>query len=312
MSGVEALPAIGIQPSSGRRGRLARRKARIAVALMAPAMLLLLAFLLLPLASVIGLSLTDYQLGAPEIAFVGWTNYRELAADPVFWTSLGNTLLYAAVVVPASFALGLGTAVLIQSGTGLRGFYRAACFLPVMASLIATAMVWEFMLHPSFGLVNHVLRSVGLEGHNWLHDSATALPVLMVIGIWQQFGFCMVLFLSGLVSIPRSLYEAASMDGAAFGWSRFRLVTWPMLGPVALFVAVISAIRAFQVFDTVHALTGGGPGKATEVMLQTIYAEGFEFFRTGRAAAITVVFIILVLGVSLVKQHILEKRVHYA
>lgn len=311
MSGV-ALPALPAARRTPRAGRLARRRARIAVLLLAPAMLLLFGLLLLPLASVFGLSVTDYQLGAEEIAFIGLDNFRDLWADHEFWASLGNTLLYAAVVVPASFGLGLAAALLLQAGTGFASFYRAACFLPVMASLVAMAMVWEFMLHPSFGLVNQVMRGLGFEGHNWLTSRATALPVLMVIGIWQQFGFCMILFLAGLASIPRQLYEAASLDGAPSGWARFRLVTWPMLGPVALFVGVISAIRAFQLFETVHALTRGGPGKATEVMLYTIHAEGFEFFRTGRAAAVTVVFIALVFGVSLIKTHVLEKRVHYS
>src|SRR5262249_13557600 len=122
--------------------------------------------------------------------------------------------------------------------------------------------VWEFMLHPIFGLVNAMLKSLGFAPQNWLQDGSLALPALAIIGVWQQFGFNMVLFLAGVVSIPKYLYEAAAVDGVPNAWERFRLVTWPMLGPVTLFVIVISAIRSFQVFDTVHALTKGGPNKA--------------------------------------------------
>src|SRR5262249_5516795 len=137
------------------------------------------------------------------------------------------------------------------------------------------------------------------------------LPTLAIIGVWQQFGFNMVLFLAGVVSIPKYLYEAAAVDGVPNAWERFRLVIWPMLGPVTLFVIVISAIRSFQVFDTVHALTKGGPNKATEVLLYSMYAEGFEFFRTGYAAAIAVIFVILVLALTLLKTSIIERRIHY-
>lgn len=157
------------------------------------------------------------------------------------------------------------------------------------------------MLHPSFGIVNTALKAIGLAPHNWLKDGDIALYVLAVIGIWQSFGFNMVLFMAGLSAIPRDLYDAAEIDGAPNAWARFSLITWPLLAPVTVFVSITAMIRSFQVFDTVHALTQGGPSKSTEVLLYTIYAEGFEFFRSGRAAAITVVFIALVVAVSLMR-----------
>jgi len=292
--------------------RCAVKRTLSAYALSIPAIVLMVIMLIAPLVSVFILALTDYQLGAPTFEFIGLRNFKALLGDSVFWTSLGNTLLYAALVVPGSVTLGLGAALLIESGVGLREFYRAVFFLPVMATLIAMAIVWEFMLHPTFGIVNLTLVSLGLRPQNWLQDGQLALPALAVIGVWQQFGFNMMLFLAGLVTIPKPLYEAAALDGVPNAWERFRLVTWPMLGPVTLFVVVISAIRALQVFDTVQALTKGGPNKATEVLLYTMYAEGFEFFRTGYASAVAVVFIVLVLGLTLAKTFILEKRVHYA
>lgn len=275
-----------------------------AIALVAPAAILMLIMLLGPLAAVFALSFTDYQLGAPALSWIGLTNYREMFADKVFWISLKNTLTYVAIVVPGAVGLGLGIALLIQSGTGLRTWYRTIYFLPVMATLIAMAIAWEFMLHPQFGLVNGLLRGVGLQGYSWLQDRDTALYSLCAIGIWQAVGFNMVLFLAGLVSIPRQLYDAAEIDGAAGAWARFRLVTWPMLRPVTAFVVVISGIRSFQVFDTVHILTKGGPSKSSEVLIYTMYTEGFEFFRSGYGAALTVVFLAFVLLLTLVQSRL--------
>lgn len=279
--------------------------------LVAPAFLAMLLLLLGPVLAVMLLSFTDYQLGAKGLSFVGIDNFRELAGERVFWKSLGNTLVYVAVVVPSAVLLGLGVALLIEAGATWRAFYRAVYFVPVMATLIAMAIAWEFMLHPQFGLVNLILKAVGLPAQNWLNDPALALPVLACIGIWQAFGFNMVLFLAGIVSIPKHLYEAAEMDGAAGAWSRFWLVTWPMLGPVTMFVVIITAIRSFQVFDTVHALTKGGPVKSTEVLLYTMYAEGFEFLRSGYAAAVAVVFLLFVLALTILKTRLIDRKVHY-
>nr|WP_275188627.1 sugar ABC transporter permease [Bradyrhizobium sp. CSA112] len=306
---VAAAPRMRVRIFA--RSRTAGRS-RAAYALAAPALILMLMMLLGPLAGVIALSLTDYQLGAPSFSWIGLSNYQEMFADRVFWISLKNTLTYVAIVVPGAVALGLGVALLIQSGTGLRSLYRTVYFLPVMATLIAMAIVWEFMLHPQFGLVNGLLRAAGLQGHSWLQDRDTALYSLCVIGIWQATGFNMVLFLAGLVSIPKHLYDAAEIDGAESAWARFRLVTWPMLAPVTLFVVAISAIRSFQVFDTVQVLTKGGPSKSSEVLIYTMYTEGFEFFRSGYGAAVTVVFLGFVLSLTLLKSVLGRREVHYA
>lgn len=308
---AEAVLALAAPPLAP-----ARRVARLwqgltAYALCAPAVTLMLVLLIGPMLAVLVLSLTDYQLGARSLSFIGLDNYAEMFADRVFWRSLTNTLIYVAIVVPGSVVLGLGIALLIEAGSSGKAFYRAVFFLPVMATLIAMAIVWEFMLHPQFGLVNLLLKTVGLTPRNWLSDGGLALYVLAAIGIWQAVGFNMVLFMAGIVSIPRHLYDAAEMDGVGSAWSRFWLVTWPMLGPVTLFVVVITSIRSFQVFDTVHVLTKGGPNKATEVLLYTMYAEGFEFFRSGYAAAVTVVFLAFVLTLTVVKLRFLDSKVHY-
>lgn len=277
-----------------------------------PALALIVLFLIGPLTCIVLLSLTDYQLGAATLRFVGLRNYTEMFADPVFRKSLTNTLLYVAIVVPGSVLLGLGAALLIEADRSLRAFYRAVYFLPVMATLIAMSIVWELMLHPQFGVVNQLLKSVGLGRYDWLQNQSLVLFTLCGIGIWQSLGFNMVLFMAGLTSIPQDLYEAAAVDGANTSLDRFRLVTWPMLGPVTLFVIVITAIRSFQLFDTVQVLTKGGPNKASEVLLYTMYSEGFEYFRSGYASAVTVVFLLFVLALSAFKVFVLDKRVHYA
>lgn len=276
-----------------------------------PALVLMLVFLIGPLLVVIGLSLTNYQLGASSLRFVGLGNYAEMLADRTFRKSLTNTLIYVGIVVPSSVLLGLGAALLIEADRSLRTFYRAVYFLPVMATLIAMAIVWEFMLHPQFGVVNLMLSAVGLKGQNWLQDQSLVLFTFCAIGIWQSVGFNMVLFMAGLTAIPSDLYEAASVDGVNNGLDRFRIVTWPMLGPVTLFVIVITSIRSFQVFDTVEVLTKGGPNKASEVLLYTMYTEAFSFFRTGYAASVTVIFLAFVLALSALKVFVLDRRTHY-
>jgi multiple sugar transport system permease protein len=257
------------------------------------------------------LSATDWQFGAKSLRLVCLDNYVALARDRVFWVSLSNTLVYVAVVVPASVLLGLATALLIEASPAGRSWYRAVYFLPVTATLIAMSVVWEFILHPSVGLLNLALEAVGIQGTDWLKNSRTALYSLCGIGIWQALGLNMVLYMAGLTAIPADLYEAAAVDGVASPWERFRRVTWPMLGPTSLFVMVITAIRSFQVFDTVQVLTEGGPNKATEVLLHTMFREGFGFFRTGYASAVTVVFLAFVLGLTLLQARVLERKVHY-
>ncbi len=284
---------------------------RIAGVLISPAVTLFVVLLAGPTVAVFALSLTNWQLGSSTLAFIGIDNYAQLFTDRVFWKSFGNTFLYCLVVVPGSVFLGLGLALLIESLSFGRGFYRAAYFLPVTSTLIAMAVVWEFLLHPTVGLVNLTFEAFGLKGTDWLKNPDTALFTLAGIGIWQSAGLNMVLFMAGLKAIPADLYEAAEIDGAASSWERFRCVTWPMLGPATLFVTVVSGIRSFQVFDTVEVLTKGGPNKATEMLLYTMYTEAFNFFRTGYGAAITVVFLAIVLVLTLLQVRFGEKRTHY-
>lgn len=292
--------------------RQARREAASGYRLAGPAAILLFALVLGPALVVVLLSFTDYRLAAPQLRFLGLGNYAEMVADPLFWTSLRNTCVYVATVVPASVLLGLGVALLIQPRSWLAGFYRVAYFLPVASTVVAMATVWEYLLHPSIGPVNQMLGLLGQPPVNFLGSTATALSSIAAIGIWEMTGFNMVIFIAGLSSIPHDLYFAAAIDGADSPWERFRTVTWPLLGPTTLFVVIITAIRAFRVFDTVALLTQGGPGTSTDVIVYRIYVEAFQYLRIGYASALTVAFLCFVVLLALLQMHLIGRRVHYA
>jgi len=277
-----------------------------------PALLLLIGLLFGPVAAVVLFSLTDWQLGSATFNFVGIANFRTLFADPTFWKALTNTLVYTAIVVPGTVLLGLMVALLIEASPGLRGFYRAAHFLPVMSTMSAMAIVWGTMLHPTIGLVNRALGVVGISGVNWLRDERTALLALALIGIWQGVGFAMVLFVSGLKAVPQQLYDAAAIDGADGILDRLRFVTLPMLGPVTMFVVILTAKRSFEIFDSARVLTQGGPNYASEVLLHRLYTESFDFLRMGYGAALTVVYLAIIVLLTLTQARLLERRVHYS
>lgn len=292
-----------------RRHRLVETVA--AWSLAGPALVLLVVLFFLPVLAVFMIALTDWQFGAGSLSFVGLGNFKEVFSDEGFRTSLVNTLVYVAIVVPGTIVLGLAVALLIESGKSCRAFYRAIHFLPFMATLTAMAIAWEALLHPTIGLVNQTLTSLGLPTANWLRDESTVLPVLAIIGIWQNLGYAMVLFLAGLKSIPQDLYDAADIDGADLWLDRMRTVTLPMLGPVTMFVFIVVALKAFETFDTVQILTQGGPGHASEMLLYTLYRESFDYLRTGYGASVAVVFLLIVAALTLIQARVMDKRVHY-
>ncbi|WP_321897013.1 carbohydrate ABC transporter permease [Burkholderia cepacia] len=306
-------PAIH-QPG-GVHGRTVRSRnlteALSAWTLAGPALILLFVLCFLPVVAVFFIAFTDWQFGADTLSFVGPANFLRIFADEEFRASLTNTVTYVLIVVPGTVILGLAIALLIESGRSLRAFYRAAHFLPFMATLAAMAIAWEALLHPTIGLVNQTLSALGLPTANWLRDESTVLPVLAVIGIWQNLGYAMVLFLAGLKSIPQELYDAADIDGADSWFDRLRTVTLPMLGPVTMFALIVVALRAFETFDAVQILTQGGPGYSSSMLLFTLYRESFEYLQAGYGAAVSVVFLLIVVALALFQTRVMDKRVHY-
>lgn len=298
-------------PAGASRADEARDRVAAGGLLAGPAAFFLAALLFVPSSGVFILSMTDYRFGMPDFGFVGLANYRAMIYDPRVLNALSNTALYVGVVAPVSIALGLVLAALIEAQGSLRGLLRSVFFLPVTATLVAMATAWEILLHPGFGLVNTALAASGFDKHRFLTDPDIALWSLAAIGIWKMVGYNVLLFIAGMSQIPRDLYEAAAIDGAESGWRRFTLVTWPLLGPVTLFVTTITLIRAVSEFETVAVLTSGGPNGATDMMLYTLYEEAFRYFDIGLAAAISVSFLGFVAALSILKVRMFDRRVHY-
>ena len=283
--------------------------------LVGPAALAVVVFIVLPVAVVFVLAFTDYLVGAPTAQWVGLENFERLFGSRLGRNALVNTLLYAAIVIPASLALGLAVALglhgLAHRLPRIAAVLQTVYFLPVAATLVAMAVAWQMLLHPSLGLVNAWLSGLGLAPRQWLTDRGLVLYTLALIGIWQSVGYNMVLFLAGLSAIPATLYDAAAVDGAGYGWSRFWTVTWPMLGPTTLFVLIVTAANAFRVFETVATLTDGGPAFASDTIVYALYREGFVYFKAGYASAITVVFFAMLLVLTAIQLLAIERRVHY-
>lgn len=276
-----------------------------------PAFLILLIFFLLPACVTVFISFTDWQLGGSNFSFVGISNYIELLQNEDFQKSISNTLLLNFFIVPLSFVVSLGLALTITSVSRASGFWQTIYFIPVTSNMVAMAVVWDYLLHPELGFVAQIFLSLGLEPINWLNDRSIVLFTIGFISMWQLIGYYTVLFLAGLLNIPKTLYEAALVDGAATSWDRFINITWPMLSPTSLFVFIITVIKSFQIFDVVKVLTEGGPDKASEIILHTLYQEGFIFFRMGNAASIATIFFAVMLALTLYQMRIFERYVHY-
>lgn len=305
-----------VEDASARRGaRAAKSEAErlqpVAFAFAAPAVVLLLFLMLLPLVTVLVLSTTDYTLASLDLEFVGLDNFRKVFTEAGTVQALVNTALYVGIVVPASVALGLFLAMLVHRRRRSRRVYEIVFFLPVTSTMVAMAVVWQYLLHGRIGPANAILSALGLPRIDFLTNPDVALFALAGIGVWQLAGFTMVLFLAGLTAIPRDIYEAAALDGADSGFDRFWRFTWPLLAPTTLFVVIVTSITAFQVFDTVAVLTQGGPMRSTQVLLYKIYQEGFQYFEIGYASALITIFLAFVLAFSLAQFWLAERRIHY-
>ena len=279
--------------------------------LVAPNLLLLAAFTYWPLIFNLYLSLTEWNMISPDKDFVGLENYRDLAGDPSFWRIFGNTFYFVGIGVAASLVIALGTALLLNQKLRARGFARAVVFAPTILTGSAIAIVWIYVFDPNYGLMRVFLNAAGLVSPRWLSDPSYAMPALLIVYVWKNFGYGVVIYLAGLQSISKELYEAAVVDGAS-PWDRFLAVTLPGLSPITFFLFVTSILGSFQAFDIVAVMTSGGPVDATNTLIYNLYEEGFVAFRAGRAAAIGIVLFVLMLAVTVVQLRAVERRVHYA
>ena len=262
-----------------------------------PGLIYFAIFLILPLLASIYISFTDWDILTPP-KWVGIGNYLELLQNSVIQRSILNTLYYAAVTIPVTIALGLSIALALNRAFWGRTFFRVTYYLPVVISAAATAFLWIWIFQSQVGLLNHLLKSVGLPTQNWLVSPIFAMPVIMWTGIWQSLGWSVVVFLAGLQGIPEMYYEAAKIDGANTR-QIFRHITWPLLAPTTLFVFVIMIIGSLQVFGTVLIMTDGGPLNSTTVIVHQVYINAFQYLRMGYGSAMGIILFLFILALAL-------------
>jgi multiple sugar transport system permease protein len=289
-----------------RRRTLARRRTRTAYAFLLPSGLILALFVLYPMVAALRTSFTNASLFGSS-SWIGLENYRALFADSRFTNALKNTIIYAFFTTVISVALALVVAVALDRRLRGRSFFRAAFFFPFVASLGISSIAWSFLLDPQVGVVSNWLSAVGLSIGNGVRDPHWALPAVILVGIWRNVGFFMVMYLAGLQSIPRELKEAALVDGAT-SWQKFRLLTWPLLSNTTMFVLMVAAIFSFQAFDQIYVMTNGGPYFKSETLVMLIYNTGFQDYRLGYASAISWILVAIVLCLSLVQMAYFSRR----
>lgn len=279
-----------------------RKIAKAGYGFLAPALAAILLFFFLPVLAALLLSFTDfdiYALGNPDhLRFIGLQNYTQLLQNPLFWTALGNTLYFVLVGGPLSVAVSLGAALLINSKlVRFKGLFRTAFFMPVVTTLVAVAVVWRYLFHPNYGFLNYCLGFLGIAPVDWLGDPRWAMPAIILMSVWKNFGYNMIIFIAGLYSIPEQLYEAARIDGAN-GLQQFRYVTLPMLAPTFAFVAIITMIGYFQLFAEPYVMTQGGPSNSTLSIVLMMYEEGFRWWNMGQASAVAFILFVIILAVT--------------
>lgn len=265
----------------------------------APSLLIICIFIVLPIIQSIYYSFFNWRIGAATQEWVGLGNYQALLEDPRFHNALTVTLIFTVISVAVQLVLGFLIASALQTTTWLTKLVRSTFFFPTIVALATIGMVWRFLLDPQIGLVGGLFTTFGLPAPGWLQDPQLALPTIIFVNIWKNVGFTMIIILAGLQAIPPELYEAARIDGA-HGWRLTRHVTLPSLRPTLLFALVILTINAFQVFDLVYVMTGGGPAFATDSLVNMIVREGFTNFKLGYASALSTVlfFIIMIMAVT--------------
>lgn len=279
----------------------------------APALALLAMFVFLPAAAALGLSFTDFDIYAladiRRLRFVGLDNYRRLFGDAEFWMALRNTLYFVAVGGPLSVLVSLAAALLVNHHlTPFKGLFRSLLFLPVVTTLVAVAVVWRYLYQPRYGVLNYLLGGFGIGPVDWLGDPDWAMPAIILMAVWKNFGFNMIVFVAGLQSIPESLYEAASIDGAG-ARQQFFHITLPLLAPTFLFVAVITMFGHFQLFAEPYVMTQGGPSGSTLSIALLMYQQGFRWWNLGYASAIAFVLFGLVLSLTVLAAGLRKLRV---
>jgi multiple sugar transport system permease protein len=291
--------------------RNGRREERRAIVMLAPAVILLALFIFIPAILAFGLAFTNARLISPYPAsFVGLDNFTRLATDPTFFRALLNVAYFAVVVVPIQAGVALVMALLINKQVRGTTFFRTVYFLPVVTSMVVVSLLWLFMYRQD-GLINVIIDRVTfglIEGPDWLNNTATSMPAIILMSVWQGVGFHMIIWLSGLQTISADLYEAADLDGVS-GWQRFRYITWPGLSATRSLILVTITIQALSLFTQISVMTQGGPLDSTTTVVYEAVRAGFAQQETGYASAISLVFFVIVLLISVVQRFLTREKV---
>ncbi len=272
---------------------------------LAPALLALTLFFFVPIIAAFVISFTDFDIYAlgnlQNLRFIGVENYRNLFGDPLFWTALRNTFYFVIAGGPLSVAVSLAAALLLNSRlVRFKGFFRLIYFAPVVTTLVAVAVVWRYLYHPRFGLLNYALHIFGIGPIDWLGDPNWSMPAIILLAVWKNFGYNMLIFIAGLQNIPAELYEAARIDGAT-PFAQFKSITLPMLAPTSLFVGLTTMIGYFQLFAEPYVMTQGGPLNSTLSITLLMYQQGFRWWNMGNAAAIAFVLFAIIFMISAIQ-----------
>lgn len=272
---------------------------------LAPALTAIFTFFFIPVLAAFLISFTDFDIyGLADIStvrFVALDNYVKLFRDPLFWQALKNTFYFVLIAGPLNVGVSLGAAVLLNSRlVKLKSLFRLNYFLPVITTLVAISIVWRFIYHPRFGILNYILHIIGVRPIDWLGDPVWAMPAIIIMAVWKNFGYNMIIFIAGLQNIPQSLYEAASIEGAS-SLQRFWYITLPMLAPTTLFVSIITMIGFFQLFTEPYIMTQGGPLNKTLSIVLYMYREGFQWWHIGYASSIAFVLFFIIFLFTLIQ-----------
>lgn len=287
-----------------------RREWLLFILLLGPNLLLFTIFTYWPLLYNVYLSFVRWNFLRPQKPFVWFDNYRSVFSSALFWEIVLNTLTFTVWSVGLTLVLGLALALLLNQPLRQRNAARAVLFSPVVMSGAVVAVVWSYIFDPRYGLIDQLLGLLGLNSPNWLGTTTWAMPAVIIVYVWKNLGYAVVIYLAGLQGIPRELYDAALVDGAG-PWARFRHVTLPGLSPVAFFLSVTSILATFQAFDIIKVLTDGGPVNATTTLIFYLYELGFVTYDAGKAGVIAVVLFVIMLVLTLIQLRYLERRVSY-
>lgn len=275
---------------------------------LSPALSAIFVFFFIPVLAAFILSFTDFDIYAlgdlSNTRFIGFDNYSRLFNDPLFWKALQNTFLFVISAGPLSVLVSLGAAILLNSRlVKFKGLFRMVYFIPVVTTLVAVAIVWRFIYHPRFGILNYFLGFFGINPVDWLGDPTWAMPAIILMSVWKTFGYNMIIFIAGLQNIPEYLYEAAVIEGAG-PWQQFRRITLPMLAPTTLFISIITMIGFFQLFAEPYIMTQGGPLNSTLSIVQYMYQEGFRWWNMGYSASLAFVLFFIIFIATMIQMKV--------